>query len=390
MTHESRPISRGELSDFIKESAKNEAVKIEEREQAIIDQIVASFPDNSENKSSASIGKWCNNQVDQILQRHPELKDESERIRQRVRMELVYLFNEPEFNNLKETIDREKPEKITPIWIRKNARRVAGLVNNNHLDWQLVSEKLKVPIEEQPKSFQDIMDRVNKELKDKDPDVISPQYFIKHLQADYLYFRRNILDTQGMIDWDRVLFSMDPQFQERWNRRAVYEEVKPTNTYRDPDELNQFLETHKDKLFTIVEAGPAERESREEVIQGLVNLAKKWNELALEKAFEYSTFIVQSWILEKRLPFTLNDYKDEVDDRIKRSIYLYRNQGPYLTYLFVSLARLGRGFKNVSTTFNETSGGHNQTNGNGKHNSKQIFSNENFSFRDEPDDSYDY
>lgn len=276
-------------------------------------------------------------------------------------------------------LEKEKPGSFNQEWLEKNdyglyrhLKRKLKNKTTGKIEWENFIEQL--PEEWKNKWTRGIRDEKRREMsKDRTKfsfesavkrlnDVLTannPRFFssedIKSLDRSlYSYFSRHVKKKDGSIDWKKIIEDIDEKFQSRFQPPKIFKEAYPAKQYEDQSEVDAVLEMNRDKLLTFFGIkNPSDRMERNEICLELIGLAKKGNLAAEDKLMEYLEILAMDWIEKDSL---LDVYKIDTDDlreRMKKCIYLYRENGPagFIGYLYVNLKKqamgLNRGYNKI-------------------------------------------
>ncbi len=183
---------------------------------------------------------------------------------------------------------------------------------------------------------------LNTTLQKQQPALFSSSWIYYQTPQVYHYVWRKVKTPLGDIDWDAVVRKLDREFQKRWTQRRP-KKVKP---YRNIREVRAVLKPFQEKLYIfIAPADPDDRMFRDAISIALVRLAQKGNIKAQQELIPLLRFMVDQWIeLSPRLR-KWKGYGDDVEDKIKSCIRLYRFTGTFIGYLFRTLEYSGWGLK---------------------------------------------
>ncbi|MEK7161893.1 MAG: hypothetical protein AAB729_04370 [Patescibacteria group bacterium] len=139
-----------------------------------------------------------------------------------------------------------------------------------------------------------------------------------------------------------MVSKLDKEFQRCWTQPRP----KKVKTYRNIREVRAALKPFQEKLYIfIASADPDDRMFRGAISIALVRLAQKGNIKAQQELIPLLRFMVDQWIeLSPRLR-KWKGYGDDVEDKIKSCIRLYRFTGTFIGYLFRTLEYSGWGLK---------------------------------------------
>jgi hypothetical protein len=190
--------------------------------------------------------------------------------------------------------------------------------------------------------FKEATQIINTALRDKQPDLFSSSWIFYNTPQAYHYACRNLKNPLGDIDWDVVVCKLDREFQRRWTQRRP----KKVKSYRKISEVRAVLKPFQEKLYIFI--APADQDDkllRDAVSIALVRLAQKGNLKAQQQLIPLLRYMVDQWIeLSPRLR-KWKGYGDDVEDKIKSCIRLYRFTGTFTGYLFRTLEYSGWGLR---------------------------------------------
>lgn len=190
------------------------------------------------------------------------------------------------------------------------------------------------------KNFRDAIKTLNITLKEKDPKTFSSSWIYKNAQPAYNYFRINFRTENNEVDWDIVTQALHRSFQKRWVRYKR----KKVKFYERPSEVDIILARYKDKLYTfLAPVDDYDKKIQHRMIISLVRIGQKGNLCAQEELIKWVTFITDDWIDRYPQMYRWKGYTDEVPDKIRSCIRLYRYTGSFLGYLFKTLEYSARG-----------------------------------------------
>lgn len=182
------------------------------------------------------------------------------------------------------------------------------------------------------KSFEQVVRKINFHLEKKNPRIINELWIKNNSPMSYKFIIEN------NIDWDTVTINFEKSFQGRWNKSSKRKIYTHEGYYEDRTELNQILDTHKDKMYTFVSRISREDElicDRISIL--LVRLAQKGNILAVIEIKNLYVFILNKWLEEGRSLRRWRGYEDESVELLERCIFRYRYSGTFIGYLYRTL-----------------------------------------------------
>ena len=189
-------------------------------------------------------------------------------------------------------------------------------------------------------NFDSHIKNVNSTLFEKQPLIINASWIYNNNPKAYRYFWKNTKTEIGSIDWDKVTSNLDRSFQKRWTRYK-YKKVKP---YECQSEVDVILDKYRDKLYTfITQADERDKKIQHRMIISLVRIGQKGNVCAQQELVKWVTYITDDWVDRYPKMYRWNGYTDEIEDKIKNCIRLYRYTGSFLGYLFKTLEYSARG-----------------------------------------------
>lgn len=190
------------------------------------------------------------------------------------------------------------------------------------------------------KNFNNAIKILNKILKQKQPKTFSSSWICKHSQPVYNYFRLNFRTENNDVDWDTVTQALSRSFQKRWVRYKR----KKVKIYERQSEVDVILDKYRDKLYTfLTPANEQDKKIQHKMIISFVRIGQKGNVCAQQELVKWITFITDDWIDRYPQMYRWKGYTDEVEDKIKSCIRLYRYTGSFLGYLFKTLEYSARG-----------------------------------------------
>ena len=226
MPREGFRIEKSEVKNIINKEIEKHDVPISEKERQIIDNIAASYPPNT---NTAHLLMWCNKKVSEELDKYPDLNEDVKEIRNEVGKELRFKLDTKRFNELKERIEIEKPEKVTPQWIRDRFYGLSLSIRRGYkktdgsIDWDFIVNKLsikeKFSIREKESWNADkekIINALNNFLEEKKPIVFSPDWIDVYGHGIGHQIRYNFRTADDKPDWSTVKSLLNDKFKERF------------------------------------------------------------------------------------------------------------------------------------------------------------------------------
>lgn len=184
------------------------------------------------------------------------------------------------------------------------------------------------------KSFDGAIKTLTEKLKQENPKTFSCSWILKNSPSVYHYIRLNFKTENNDIDWDVLTQSLPKTFQKRWVRYRR----KSVRQYEKQSEVEIILKKHKDKLYTfITQADESDKRIQHKILISLVRIGQKGNICAQEELIKWVTYITDDWIDRYPKMYRWKGYEDEISDKIKNCIRLYRYTGTFLGYLYKTL-----------------------------------------------------
>ena len=175
---------------------------------------------------------------------------------------------------------------------------------------------------------------LNEKLELHNPKTFSSSWICKNAQGVYSYVRLNHKTENGDIDWDILTQYLRRTFQKRWLRYKR----KNIKSYERQSEVDLILAKYHDKLYTFfTPATDKDKKLQHKMIISLVRIGQKGNLCAQEELIKWVTYITDDWIDRYPQMYRWKGYTDEVPDKIRGCIRLYRYTGSFLGYLFKTL-----------------------------------------------------
>ncbi len=179
-----------------------------------------------------------------------------------------------------------------------------------------------------------VVKNLNQILEEKQPLNFSPSWIFTNAQPLYHHIRLNFRTENDDIDWDIVTQGLRRSFQKRWVRYKR----KNIKLYERQSEVDVILDKYKDKLYTfLAPADEHDKKIQHRMIISLVRVGQKGNICAQQELIKWVTFITDDWIDRYPRMYRWKGYEDEIGDKIKNCIRLYRYTGSFLGYLFKTL-----------------------------------------------------
>lgn len=195
--------------------------------------------------------------------------------------------------------------------------------------------------------FQNVVAVLNKLLLQKSPETFNSSWVLKHAPACYRFIRKSIRTEVGNIDWDKVTYALESQYQRRWTPRLR----KKYRVYKNAIEIDLILNKYGNKLYVFIAPGNlADRRVRDKIAIDLVRVAQKGNLLAKVEVVRLVRYTIDDWIDKYSCLYRWKGYNDEILEQIEGCVRRYRCTGSFLTYLFRTLEYAGRGICPIVTS----------------------------------------
>jgi len=233
MSQEGFKLEKSEIREIINSEIEKHNIPIAEKEKQIIDNIVASCP---QNPNTARLFAWCNKKVSEELDKYPDMNEDIQDIRNEVGKELRYKLDQDRFEELKERISVEKPQVVNPQWIRDRFYGLSISIRRGYknidgsIDWDFISNKLGISDRFSIKTQESwnfdkekIMNAFNNLLEEKSPLVFCPDWILKNGSGIYHQLAINFKTKDNKIDWDTIKSLLSDKWQEKWKiqRRGI-------------------------------------------------------------------------------------------------------------------------------------------------------------------------
>lgn len=198
------------------------------------------------------------------------------------------------------------------------------------------------------KDFSQAISNLSNVLLKQQPAKINSSWISKNSPHIYRFIWKNVRNEIGDINWDKVVSSLDKDFQKRWTCRysRTKKQWQALKWYRSKKELNLVLKNYKDKRYTFISPRDSEdRKIRNTISIALVRISQKGNLSAKKEIISLLKFTVDYWIESFPVLFSWKGYESELEDQLETCIRRYRFTGSFTTYLFRCLEYRGRGLK---------------------------------------------
>lgn len=229
---------------------------------------------------------------------------------------------------------------------------------NGDIDWYEIREKINPIFRGKFKYGRtkvSALRELNDFLRERNPIKFNSTY-VEGLDAGlFIFIRRNFRDTKGNIDWYYIINTLDKNFQSRFSYPIRYQSALPDKTYEDDFEIEVEIGENKEYMYTFFRVNRGEEiQKRNEICLTLVRLAKKGNKTAETRLIDLVSFWADRWVENISAFRTFRYYQDEGRERIRRCIYNYSGDVPFIGYVYKSLEKTAFGLEQVhETSFND-------------------------------------
>ena len=138
-------------------------------------------------------------------------------------------------NSLNKKLLESGLKKISPYIIQKVAFKEYRLICENILNeygkvnWEFVKDGLDSEIQKvfnfrEKRTFDSAVEDLRKKLEEKDPETFSPKYIEENFKKIYEFFKYNIRNEDGEIDWKRIVAELGPigkRFESRYKIKGL-------------------------------------------------------------------------------------------------------------------------------------------------------------------------
>jgi len=230
-------VPREKVDELVEDSKEAEGLELSKKEEAILNEVLDTFP---EKISPIGVFRWCQNKVDKILEKYPEFQSRAEVLRGRARKEILFHLYEDKFAVIKDAIEEEDPDEISPAWIRSRKPSLASLIkksfrtNDDKIDWKFITDKLGVEdkftiqehtLRDEKKAILDLKHI----LEEEKPKNFSPKWIEDHNDSLHSHIRNRYKNEKGLPDWLRLVSQLD----KKWHKKWEYKEAERGRTLVD-------------------------------------------------------------------------------------------------------------------------------------------------------------
>jgi hypothetical protein len=174
------------------------------------------------------------------------------------------------------------------------------------------------------------------------PKAFSSAWILKHAPACYSFIRKHLRSEVGGIDWDKITYALEPQYQRLWTPRRK----KKSTPYRDRDELDLIVNKYRNKFYVFVCAADAEdSQIRDRIAIVLVRVAQAGNVLAKAEVVELVRHTINEWLENYPYMSRWRGRDDQIREHLEGCIRRYRYSGSFVKYVFRTLQYAGRGVR---------------------------------------------
>lgn len=188
--------------------------------------------------------------------------------------------------------------------------------------------------------FEIIATRLNALISQKQPEILTSSWILKHAPECYRFIQKNIRTEWETIDWDRVTSSLDWKYQSRWKPTR---NPKMLNVCKDVDEVDLILNRFRDKLYIfIAPADSADLDLRDYISIRLVRLSQRGNSVAKQEILRLVQHTVDEWIENSKFMSRWKGNNEKIQEIIDECIRRYRYSGSFIKYLHRTLQYAAR------------------------------------------------
>ncbi len=230
---EKSKVKSAELPEIIAAASREKGQDISPKEQDVIDKIVATAPEEF-NQRGLTI--WCNQQVNKVLLEHPDIAERAKIIVAEVRNEVLFRINKKRFEELKQQLKPflQPSAKLSPRFFDDNFNASSQFLQRHFrkadgsIDWDFIVKKLGIEEYFQMKELWDensAFEELRELLERENPENFNPKWIEEHNLRLYTYFRtnRSFRNFKGAVDWDGIMNKIPSSWKKRfsllvWNR----------------------------------------------------------------------------------------------------------------------------------------------------------------------------
>lgn len=184
---------------------------------------------------------------------------------------------------------------------------------------------------------------LNRSLSKRKPKTFNRSWVRNCVRKSYNFISENIVTESGDTDWDKVIASLDHDYQKLWLKGV--KRKKKVTLYEDDSEVNAIITKYKNKLYTfLAQIDKEDKKACDEISIRLVRTAQKGNLLARQKVFGFIKQLVGCWIDTEYFQHW-RGYDDLLEINIDRCIRCYRYSGSFIVYLRRTLEYSGRALR---------------------------------------------
>lgn len=229
MSREGLPISQNHVKELINQSAEKHEITLGGLENSIIDEILKTLPPNP---NTAHLSTWCNNKVNDVLKKYPELESLAEKIRNDVGKELRYYLDQDKFKELKNQIndDIKNNKKINPAWIREKNKALSLAIRRGYknldgtIDYKFIFDKLEVGnnFSYQDREYnnptrEEVLDDLIVLLEEKNPITFNTEWITQNSEPIIKQLRKLFKNKEtGDIEWNNFKEMLGKKWAKRW------------------------------------------------------------------------------------------------------------------------------------------------------------------------------
>src|SRR5271170_5568081 len=86
---------------------------------------------------------------------------------------------------------------------------------------------------------------LNRLLQQNCPETFSSVWILKRAPQCYHLIRKHIRSEVGGIDWDKITYALEPQYQRLWTPKLK----RKSRSYTNQEEIGLILNKYRSKLY---------------------------------------------------------------------------------------------------------------------------------------------
>jgi hypothetical protein len=183
---------------------------------------------------------------------------------------------------------------------------------------------------------------LNRLLQQNCPETFSSVWILKRAPGCYRLIRKHVRSEVGGIDWDKITYALEPQYQRLWTPRLK----RKSKPYRDQEEIGLILNKYRSKLYVFIAPIDAlDLQIRDKIAVALVRVAQTGNLLAKAEVIELVRYTIDGWLDSNCFLSRWRGRDDEIREHLEGCVRRYRYSGSFIRYVFRTLEYAGRGLR---------------------------------------------